>query len=881
MESNVCLFFLFTFILLLNILFSAPLNQVSLSNYSISYLSNASFWKENNFTVSNLSKFINDKTSFSNLTSTGYYSGYYATSKSNTERPNEQDGSVTSVVSSWRVTQAPFNLTNHELGQWIGIGGLARTDLIQVGTVSSSSPLHGLNLPTHYWAFFEILPNSSIVLGTPYSLKSGLLPLSVSYDDEIFAKISQINEINSTFQTWFVLISDLDKRWVAFGNVTYPSSRSSADFILEEPTFYDYLYCKYGCLYSFPKFGTSSFGRDFTNLNSSLATIDGITESLGSLNNFGLQMEDKGVLKATPDPLTPDGSSFWVTYGDLSVAKIRRVSSSVLFGNNALFEAMVNGGSDPNNLLYQWSAIGPGFSRTNLTSPSHNPELIFPVTHNMILGVFVTDDGASNPKPEAYNYNEINFTYDFRLPDISLSAHDANPYSVLVTLNNTQSSPIHSPFQQLLTINSTKYPINSNWTNVEFINATGVPLQAWVENNATNSSRQTQVWVRLNQDIPASGTLKIYMEVLPNNVMSSNGPTGEAPTLSPEYAEYDNGNYVFNSYDNFAGNHTPGSGTGAIDSQLRGVEVAHWKVNNGLNWSDGSVSLSNLNINGTPESWNVTVDTLSGLAHYSYCPFSQCYSYSYMCASDGWEGFNGTLSLLGYAQMTPSAWTGPCGSEFSTYNGVVEINHDLNESPVSSPYSFSLYKGRFYLQLGYSSQPIENSSTILQNGDADTFTMSTWNHGASTVTTFPWIRTRTTPPNGVMPNVSFGTYLAVQTALPASRFQTLMVIANTTTNGLAKPPYTYTYSVVNEISNEVIQTATVTTNATSYTQNFTLGSSELENFPEVVNVVVTDSTSTLLLPPTPLSSFSRQFLSLSRNTAILLPWTRVAQPLGW
>jgi len=40
---------------------------------------------------------------------------------------------------------------------------------------------------------------------------------------------------------------------------------------------------------------------------------------------------------------------------------------------------------------------------------------------------------------------------------------------------------------------------------------------------------------------------------MPSSVMSSSGPTGEAPQLSPSYGQYDDGASVFSFYDNFAG----------------------------------------------------------------------------------------------------------------------------------------------------------------------------------------------------------------------------------------------------------------------------------------------------------------------------------------
>jgi hypothetical protein len=46
-----------------------------------------------------------------------------------------------------------------------------------------------------------------------------------------------------------------------------------------------------------------------------------------------------------------------------------------------------------------------------------------------------------------------------------------------------------------------------------------------------------------------------YMSATNKNIsMFNNFTTGEAPNLSASYGQYDNGKYVFNFYDNFAGN---------------------------------------------------------------------------------------------------------------------------------------------------------------------------------------------------------------------------------------------------------------------------------------------------------------------------------------
>ena len=67
------------------------------------------------------------------------------------------------------------------------------------------------------------------------------------------------------------------------------------------------------------------------------------------------------------------------------------------------------------------------------------------------------------------------------------------------------------------------------------------------------------------------------MQVLPSfeNLFSANGYLGEAPELSPTYAQYDNGIYVFNYYENFVGTSLPSGWT---------VSGVTYTVNNGISY---------------------------------------------------------------------------------------------------------------------------------------------------------------------------------------------------------------------------------------------------------------------------------------------------------
>ena len=150
---------------------------------------------------------------------------------------------------------------------------------------------------------------------------------------------------------------------------------------------------------------------------------------------------------------------------------------------------------------------------------------------------------------------------------------------VPVTILNGQSVPTSQPYQDSLVIDSARWSsyINPDWSNVEFTYSNGTPIPAWIETNATNTAASTLVWLRLD-GIPAYGALTVYMQFFPSteSLLSVSGPIGEAPSLSPTYGGSDDGNLVFNFYDNFAGNALSSSWT------LGSGAAGYVSVNNGL-----------------------------------------------------------------------------------------------------------------------------------------------------------------------------------------------------------------------------------------------------------------------------------------------------------
>ncbi len=84
-------------------------------------------------------------------------------------------------------------------------------------------------------------------------------------------------------------------------------------------------------------------------------------------------------------------------------------------------------------------------------------------------------------------------------------------------------------------------------------------------------------WVNISNGIPANNNITIYMYIGSSsaNYYQQYYPyVGEAPQLSSTYGQYDNGNYVFSVYYNFAGT--------TLDSRISTINGVTLTQNNGL-----------------------------------------------------------------------------------------------------------------------------------------------------------------------------------------------------------------------------------------------------------------------------------------------------------
>ena len=313
---------------------------------------------------------------------------------------------------------------------------------------------------------------------------------------------------------------------------------------------------------------------------------------------------------------------------------------------------------------------------------------------------------------------------------------------VPINLTNSQTTATPSPFQQIINITESTYSTyltyNKSSANIEYFYANGTIIPAWIE---SNDSGKLITWVK-TVSIPASSHIQVYLGFASKstNLLSSSGTKGlgEAPQLSPTYAEYDDGASVFNNYWNFNGTSLP--------SGLTAGSTITVSVNDGITISGGTstdtdaVTTSSLTVSppfiveayGTlPTSgfgWAVGASDIVG---------------SNTKGASGFETWN-NAGTIGAGQSTTSAAS--TGGNFGT----------ASTTGVWTTEATSTSSSTFYLNYG---------SAFTESSDAPSYPVYLQlvfdNNGATLK--YNWFRTRAYPPSGVMPSVTFG---AVQLVYP-------------------------------------------------------------------------------------------------------------------
>ena len=309
-----------------------------------------------------------------------------------------------------------------------------------------------------------------------------------------------------------------------------------------------------------------------------------------------------------------------------------------------------------------------------------------------------------------------------------------------VNIVNTQSAATSSGFQQMLS----SFPTNALQGNFVVYNSiSGALLPAWVESNSI-------VWVNLGSNTiagssSANGIYDIGYGSSSTNFFISGNDIGEAPQLSSTYAEYDNGASVFNFYDNFAGTSLSSKWTSSTD------DSGTVTVSNGVTFYSGTARL------------NAFIGTT---ASYTWGTGYTVDAYNYYYSTSTSDNYMKNLGVL---------WNGTFNQNenypTSSYNLEVQYNSaqtTIAENGVSSGTTSSLPTANAWIVSTFSELP---SSLVFYTNYTPflTATVSAYSPSSGqnylgvaggTVTQskygVQWYRVRITPPNGVMPSVTYG-----------------------------------------------------------------------------------------------------------------------------
>jgi hypothetical protein len=322
---------------------------------------------------------------------------------------------------------------------------------------------------------------------------------------------------------------------------------------------------------------------------------------------------------------------------------------------------------------------------------------------------------------------------------------------VSITLSNQQSSGTAANFQQMVFFNPslsqyTQYEA-SNLSNIEFTSgapagqAGSTPMYAWLESGASTSATNTVAWVNLGSSTlgaagSGSNTLTIYMNFMPNNAPVTSGYTGYAPQLwcasgcfQTSYAQYDDGASVFTNYWNFAGTNLP---SGWINNPS-GITVNNGITITGQTYAltTSNYGLSNYYLEGFVDFTNIDLGISQPEFGYSNSKTSGTY----------WQ-------VVGFdANQAGGAFT-------ATSSGSYTFSGPLLSTNVYKVYSIYLPSSSdAYFYVNYS-----NFVTITSYIPTSQLPIGFSNMQASSSDVYKayWLRTRSYPPNGVMPSVSFG-----------------------------------------------------------------------------------------------------------------------------
>jgi hypothetical protein len=203
-----------------------------------------------------------------------------------TSLDSPDSGVVESVEASWNVPAVDCASSDGGSASafWVGIDGISSTSVEQIGTESDCSG----GVPDYY-AWYEVYPEDSVTLD-----------IEISPGDEVRARVEYLG--NNTFRYTLRDVST-SKEVSVTDRSRIPAERSSAEWVVEAPTFHRRIL-------PLAPFDPVGFTSATVTMNGKSGAI-----SSGDWEYEPIVMESRGGLdKAVPSGLTPDGTAFSVTW---------------------------------------------------------------------------------------------------------------------------------------------------------------------------------------------------------------------------------------------------------------------------------------------------------------------------------------------------------------------------------------------------------------------------------------------------------------------------------------------------------------------------------------------------------------------------------------
>jgi len=366
--------------------------------------------------------------------------------------------------------------------------------------------------------------------------------------------------------------------------------------------------------------------------------------------------------------------------------------------------------------------------------------------------------------------------------------------TVQVVLTNSQSKATGPYQQEIMVPGNQQYTslINSNWSNVLFEYQNGTEIPAWIESGGANTSASTTLWLKLDS-VPSLGTKTINMMILSQNasVLSPNGPTGEAPSISPQWGQYDDGSLVFDVYANFQGTSLPTSWSLQGFAQFLGSQSTNGGVEivaNGRN-SEGAVIYDN------PFSENNVAIELSGMydgaasdmgvGFFSSGPSALADNYNPSSlngyyASYQFEAPAAALMYNGQGLAAGSSTLPSSGVNYLfTRTTITPTQIDMaDKSQTSAPFQIAP-SASLATVVSYSG-PVSNANNVLYIGGAT--------GGATSFQYVYWVRVRALPASGAMPSYTLVSSTITSSGISSQTSSTTSSSFTSSGTSTAPPP---------------------------------------------------------------------------------------------